>query len=195
MNLRTATILAFGAAITGTIVSMYRMVSLAIRLSNLGVLGMHTGVFFLSGNYWIYIGLVLLLAAILFRPGKQRAAALIMVFTAVIQLGFAIYEVVPIVRNPGYAEMLGGQSYISYQGLIWAVTILLFAVSYAIKPLGRGVRTASLFASLTAMTGVFFLVMVYSPLGAWIDIIIGTLLSLWFWLLLLNRDPEKEIFS
>lgn len=186
MNFRTASFLAFGAALAGGALFLYRMIAMLIALANLGVPGTSLALIFLSGNNWIFWGLAIFLAVLLFRPGAIRAGALTLVGFAVLESGLAVYKVVSLFFSTGYAEMLGDQRFIFYQGAVWALSVLTFAIFFALRPMGKGATIPALLASLAAMAGVFLTVKAYSLQGMLADILVLTIISLWFWLLFLN---------
>lgn len=192
LNQKTATKLALWAAATGVLISIYQR---AVALMNLaeGDLPWHFQVLvFVSDFNWIYLGLLFFWATHLVWPEWRRKGKIGLIILSLVQFFFSVNTVLPYLYMSASGQYMVFEKFLAFLGVLWSLTVFLFAVVYMYKPTGIILRGLALLAGLEAILTMFLLLSIY-PLS-WIfflNVLAVTLVAQWFWLLFLNGVPDN----
>lgn len=193
MKIKSITMTALGAAVMGLIFSVIQLVTFAIQLAEAGNPWTRIAIMIFSGMKWVYIGLIILFALLIFRPQSLAKGAWVLGICSFIQLFLSAWNIYLFFSDPVWVELLGSNIYFVLIELAAPITLLVFSSLLAAQSRGTALRLTSLFTSLALLVSVIYQVFFYGQFDVYsiFDMVSTAFVSQWFWVLFLEWKTMK----
>lgn len=193
MKIQTITKTALGAAVMGLIFSVMQLVTVAIQLAEAGSPWTRIALILFSGMKWVYIGLIILFALIIFRPQSVAKGAWALGICSVLQLILSAWNVYLFFSDPEWVELLGSNIYFVLVELAVPIALLVFSILLAAKNRGTALRLSALFSGLALLVSILYQAFFYGQFDVFtiFDIVSAAFIAQWFWMLFLEWKTLK----